>query len=226
MIERIFDIFLSSLALICLTPIFLLTIILLRLTGEGEVFFYQRRTGLNGRTFLLIKFATMLKDSPRLGTGTITTKGDIRILPVGKFLRKTKVNELPQLINIFMGQMSLIGPRPLTDQAFSLYTDHQKIIINSVKPGLSGIGSIIFRNEEEIMFGRNASVDFYRATIAPYKGAIEEWYVLNKGIKIYFLCILLTLWVVLFPKSSLVWKTFRTLPKPPDELKKNLNYNI
>jgi lipopolysaccharide/colanic/teichoic acid biosynthesis glycosyltransferase len=224
MIERIFDIILSGFALLCLLPIFLLTIIILRLTGEGEIFFLQKRIGLNGKVFFLIKFATMLKDSPNIGTKTITTKSDLRILPFGRILRKTKINELPQLLNIFMGQMSIIGPRPLTYQTFSHYHDHQKILIMKVKPGLSGLGSIIFRNEEEIMSGENASEGFYKTTIAPYKGEIEEWYVINKSIYIYFASIALTIWVVLFPKSKIIWKIFRNLPEPPKTLTKLLNY--
>ena len=111
--ERFFDVFLSSIALIFLSPLLLPIIIILKLTGEGEVFFMQERIGRNGRLFKLIKFATMLKNSPNLGTGTVTMKHDPRILPVGKFLRKTKINELPQLLNILLGDMSVVGPRLL-----------------------------------------------------------------------------------------------------------------
>ena len=100
--ERFFDIILSGLALLVLSPIFIIVIFILKLTGEGEIFFLQERIGKDGKLFKLYKFATMLKDSPNIGTGTITTKDDPRVLPVGKFLRKTKINELPQLLNIFL----------------------------------------------------------------------------------------------------------------------------
>ena len=108
--ERLFDIFLSSIALIILSPLLVPIIILLKSTGEGEWFFMQKRMGKHGRLFKLIKFATMVKNSPNLGTGTVTMKQDPRVLPVGKFLRKTKINELPQLLNILLGDMSVIGP--------------------------------------------------------------------------------------------------------------------
>jgi lipopolysaccharide/colanic/teichoic acid biosynthesis glycosyltransferase len=128
----------------------------------------------------------MLKNSPNIGTGTVTMRGDTRVLPVGQFFRKTKINELPQLINILVGDMSIIGPRPLTEQTFGAYPDASQKIITLVRPGLSGVGSIIFRGEEEIMYGATASVDFYDCVIAPYKGALEEWYVANKGLYIFY----------------------------------------
>ena len=222
--ERFFDIFFSVLGFLLLTPLFLLTIIILKLTGEGEIFFFQERIGKDGKVFKLFKFATMLKDSPNIGTGTITMKGDPRVLPVGKYLRKTKINELPQLLNIFFGDMSIIGPRPLTAQSFSSYSAETQKIIQKVRPGLSGIGSIIFRGEEEIMHGASASVDFYDNIIAPYKGSLEEWFVSNKGIYIYFLVILITAWAVVFPSTQIAWRVFKDLPEPPSELKQALNF--
>ena len=221
---RIFDIFLSSTALIILLPFGILIVFALKLSGEGEIFYLQERIGRSGKVFKLFKFATMLKNSPNLETGTITIKDDTRILPLGKILRKTKINELPQLINIFFGHMSFIGPRPLTKQTFNAYSNNIQNIIKSVRPGLSGLGSIFFRNEEEMMSGKDANITFYNFVIAPYKGALEEYYILNKGVKLYFLAIGLTLWVVLYPKSSLQWRVFKNLPKPPSELKSKLNH--
>tara|TARA_B100001989_G_scaffold253276_1_gene239505 strand:- start:4251 stop:4925 length:675 start_codon:yes stop_codon:yes gene_type:complete len=222
--ERFFDIILSGLALLVLSPIFIIVIFILKLTGEGEIFFLQERIGKDGKLFKLYKFATMLKDSPNIGTGTITTKEDPRVLPVGKFLRKTKINELPQLLNIFFGHMSVIGPRPLTCETFESYSIDIKEIIKSVKPGLSGIGSIIFRDEEEIMDGEMATINFYNNTIAPYKGSLEIWFVSNKSLYIYFVAIFVTIWAVINPKSKIAWKLFSNLPKPPKELRTPLNY--
>ena len=108
--ERFFDILFSALALLVLSPLLLPIVLILKLSGEGEIFFLQERIGKGGQVFKLFKFATMLKDSPNIGTGTVTMKGDPRVLPVGKFLRKTKINELPQLLNIFFGDTSVIGP--------------------------------------------------------------------------------------------------------------------
>ena len=222
--ERIFDIVFSTAAILFLSPLILPIVIILRFSGEGEVFFLQERIGKNGKLFKLFKFATMLKDSPNIGTGTVTMKDDRRILPVGKFLRTTKINELPQLLNIFLGDMSVIGPRPLTPQTFNSYSDKIQSTVTKVRPGLSGVGSIIFRTEEEIMHGQNASMDFYDKVIAPYKGALEEWFVANKSISIYFVAIFITVWVVIFPRTRLIWTVFGTLPEPPRELKQVLRY--
>ena len=221
---RFFDILFSFIALLVFSPLLLPIAIVLKFTGEGEIFFLQERIGREGKVFKLYKFATMLKDSPNIGTGTVTMKNDTRVLPVGRFLRKTKINELPQLLNIFFGDMSVIGPRPLTNQTFRSYSNDIQEIVKKVRPGLSGVGSIIFRNEEEIMYGASASVDFYDNIIAPYKGLLEEWFVLNKGIKIYFLAIFITVWAVLFPNTRIAWMIFKNLPEPPNELRGILGY--
>ena len=222
--ERFFDIVFSGLTLLALSPLLAPIVIILKCSGEGEVFFLQERIGKEGAVFKLFKFATMLKDSPNLGTGTVTMRGDPRVLPVGKFLRKTKINELPQVLNIFFGDMSVIGPRPLTAQTFGSYSDSTQAVIKQVRPGLSGVGSIIFRGEEDIMHGATASVDFYDNVIAPYKGALEEWFVSNKNLYIYFMAIFTTVWAVLFPKTKVAWTVFKGLPEPPEELKLALNY--
>ena len=187
-------------------------------TGEGEIFYRQERIGKGGNVFGLMKFATMLKDSPNIGTGTITLKNDPRVLPLGAFLRKTKINELPQLFNILKGEMSIIGPRPQAQRCFDAFPLHiQKTIIN-VRPGLSGIGSIVFRDEDEMLHGQDDARQFYDGIIAPYKGMLEEWYVSHQDLATYFLLIGLTAWVVINSKSRLIWDLFKDLPKPPHEL--------
>ena len=120
--------------------------------------------------------------------------------------------------------MSVIGPRPLTTQTFGAYSENSQSLIKQVRPGLSGIGSIIFRGEEEIMHGAAASVDFYANVIAPYKGALEEWFVSNKSLYIYFMAILVTVWAVIIPKTKIAWRVFKNLPEPPAELKQALNF--
>ena len=222
--QRLFDIIFSTLALLLLSPLLIPIIVLLRFSGEGEVFFIQKRVGKDGEFFGLFKFATMLKDSPNIGTGTITMKGDPRILPFGGLLRKSKINELPQLLNIFLGDMSVIGPRPLTKQTFSCYSAVTQDAIKSVRPGLSGVQQVVIRNEEGLMDGASASVSFYDSVLAPYKGELEEWFVSNKSLSIYFLSILMTVWIILAPKSSAVWRVFKDLPEPPSVLKRALNY--
>ena len=223
--QRLLDILFSGMALIVLSPLLIPVVVILRLTGEGEVFFPQERVGKNGRLFKLYKFATMLKDSPNIGTGTVTMKGDPRILPAGKFLRKTKVNELPQLINILFGDMSVVGPRPQAQRCFDAFPDSTQKAIVRVRPGLSGVGSIIFRAEEDILADASDTIRFYDDVIAPYKGQVEEWYVNHRGLHTYFAVILVTTWAIPFQKSDLVWQTFPELPMPPDELKQALNYS-
>ncbi len=222
--DRFFDIFFSTLGLLFFFPLLIVVAMILRFSGEGEIFFLQERVGRNKKIFNIFKFATMLKDSPKIGTGTISIKNDPRVLPVGKILRRTKINELPQLLNILVGDMSIIGPRPLTLESFDLYTSDSQQVIKTVKPGLSGIGSIVFRGEEDIMNSSKASINFYENVIAPYKGKLEEWYVLNKSLYTYFLAILVTIWTVLVPNTKMIWIVFKDLPKPPEELKNDLHY--
>lgn len=216
--QRILDVLFSGLALLVLSPLLVPVAIALRLSGEGEVFFMQQRVGLGGQPFGLLKFATMLKDSPNIGTGTVTLKDDPRVLPLGRLLRRTKINELPQLLNIFRGDMSIVGPRPQTRRCFDAFPPASQAEIVKVRPGLSGVGSIVFRDEEDLMHGHPDPTRFYDDAIAPYKGLLEEWYVANQGLRTYLLSIAITAWVVLFPESRMIWKTFPTLPKPPTEL--------
>ena len=226
MLIRFFDVVLSGLALIVLSPLLIPIVLFLKFSGEGEIFFLQERVGKNREMFKLFKFVTMLKDSPSIGTGTVTMKNDPRVLPAGKFLRKTKINELPQLLNVFIGHMSLVGPRPQAPRCFDAFPVEAQNIIVQVKPGLSGIGPIVFRGEEDILEGYSGTLDFYDNVIGPYKGDVEGWYVAKQGLIAYFSLILLTVWVVLFPKSDLVWRLFKDLPSPPDILKKDLNFPI
>ena len=221
---RFFDLLLSSLALVILLPLLLPIMLILKLSGEGEIFFLQERVGKYREGFKLFKFATMLKDSPSIGTGTVTMKNDPRVLPIGKFLRKTKINELPQLLNIFLGHMSVIGPRPQTPRCFEAFPPESQDIIIQVKPGLSGIGPIIFRGEENILDGHAGTLDFYDNVIGPFKGEVEAWYSDKQNLGVYFALIFLTVWVVMFPKSDVIWRIFKDLPEPPTELKQALNY--
>jgi lipopolysaccharide/colanic/teichoic acid biosynthesis glycosyltransferase len=216
--QRFFDIIFSLLALFFLCPLLLPILIVLKLTGEGEIFFSQPRVGKDGEMFDLLKFATMLKDSPNMGTGTVTVQGDPRILPMGHFLRKTKLNELPQLLNVFLGHMSVIGPRPQDRRCFDAFPVNSQKEIVRVRPGLSGIGSIVFRDEENLMVDSADYDNYYDNVIMPYKGFLEEWYVRNNGLFIYFLCIFITVWILFRPKSSLLWKVLKDLPKPPAQL--------
>lgn len=216
--QRFLDIFVSGVALLVLAPLLLPVALVLRFSGEREVFYLQERIGLGGRRFGLLKFATMLKNSPNMGTGTLTVARDPRILPVGRFLRKTKINELPQLLNVLLGDMSMVGPRPMTPDRFAAYTPEVQEMLKRVRPGLTGIGSIVFRDEEEILHSHTDHVAFYNRVIAPYKGALEEWFVRRQGVVVYVKILFMTLWVLASPRSSVAWKIFPDLPRPPSEL--------
>ncbi|WP_211228205.1 sugar transferase [Aequorivita capsosiphonis] len=213
-IKRVFDILFSSIVLIIVFPIFLPVMILLRLTGEGKIFYIQQRVGKGMKPFGLIKFATMLENSSNMAGGDITTGDDPRVLKVGKFLRKTKLNEFPQFINILKGDMSVVGPRPTTFRNYSYYSESIQSLIKGLKPGLTGIGSIVFRDEESfIKDSKKDAVSFYKDDIAPYKGELELWYSKHRGILTDFLIIFTTAYVVIFPKSEIVHDLFKDLPK-------------
>jgi lipopolysaccharide/colanic/teichoic acid biosynthesis glycosyltransferase len=213
-IKRFFDIVFSLIAIIILLPVFIPVIILLLVTGEHEVFYKQDRVGYKNNIFKILKFATMLKNSPNMGDGDITKRGDPRITAVGKFLRQSKLNELPQVFNIFLGDMSFVGPRPLMKVGFDRYSDEFKGKVYNVIPGLTGIGSIVFRDEELIITQSNLPVqETYKHIILPYKGALEVWYQQHRNFYTDFMIMFLTAWYVVFPKSDLVNKVFPSLPK-------------
>ena len=215
--SRLFDIFFSSIAILVLFPFMVPIIIALKLSGEHYVFYRQQRTGRHGKEFGLLN-STMLLDSPNLPGGLYTDKNDPRMLPMGKFLRKTKINELPQLINIFLGQMSVVGYRPTVRQHFEGYPEAAKRKLYDAKPGLTGIGSIVFRNEEEILHNFRDKKSFHQNSIAPYKAELECWYVDHSRILNYFKLIILTAEAILNPSSSAWQRWFKDLPPIPSEL--------
>jgi lipopolysaccharide/colanic/teichoic acid biosynthesis glycosyltransferase len=223
MVIRIFDIIISAVAIVILFPFMIPVMIILKLTGEHYIFYMQPRVGLHGKEFMLIKFATMLKDSPNMPGGVLTQKNDPRVLPFGKFLRKTKINELPQLINVLFGQMSIVGPRPQARKHYELYSKEVKQAIDKVPPGITGIGSVVFRDEESILDQVPKDRDYFHDhIIAPYKGQLEVWWTKNRTVANYLKIIILTVWVLIFPNSQLWKKWFKDVPQPPQELEKYL----
>ena len=215
--KRIFDILFSGIAIIILSPLLIPVIIGLKFTGEGYILYKQDRVGYKNKKFLIWKFATMLKDSPNMTGGIMTTKKDQRITPMGSFLRKSKINELPQLFNIFFGHMSVVGPRPVMKVSFEAYPEEVNEVIYNVKPGLTGIGSIIFRDEEVLITDvKNNGGDlweFYKGKIYPFKGELEMWYQEHRSILLDLQLIFMTAWVILVPTSKLYEKWFKDLPK-------------
>lgn len=216
MLKRLLDIALSAITLLLFLPLGIPIALLLRLTGEGEVFYAQPRIGKGRKMFGLLKFATMLKDSPNMGTGTVTVQNDPRVLPAGKFLRKTKLNEVPQLLNVLKGDMSIVGPRPLTEQTFGYYPPEVQEKIIQLQPGLTGIGSIVFRDEESILAKSNLEpLDCYREVISPYKGQLEMWYFEHHSLWVDLKLIFLTALVILAPSANLHGKILKALPPRP-----------
>ncbi len=214
LIKRFFDIVFATIAFIILLPIFIPVVILLLLTGEHEVFYRQDRVGYRNKIFRIWKFATMLKNSPQMGNGDMTVRNDPRITSIGKFLRQSKFNELPQVINILTGDMSFVGPRPLMKVGFDRYSEEMQAKVYNVRPGLTGIGSIVFRDEELIITQSSLPPqECYRTVILPYKGAVEMWYQQHQGFYTDLMIMLLTGWYVVFPKVDLVYKIFPDLPK-------------
>ena len=216
-IKRIFDLLLASAILLLVSPILIPVMAGLKLTGEGYIFYAQDRVGYRNRQFKILKFATMLLNSPNMDGGILTSKKDPRITPMGAFLRKTKINELPQLINILKNDMSFVGPRPVMPISFEQYPAHVQEVIYEVKPGLTGIGSIVFRDEEEMISAATTRGEdpwqLYINEIYPYKGELEEWYQANRGITLDLRIMFCTAWVILFPKSDILFHFYPDIPR-------------
>lgn len=215
-IKRSGDILFSTLGILLFLPFFIPLAIALKLTGEGYIFYLQERRGYKNKKFRIWKFATMLKASPSLGTGSITLKNDWRLTPLGKYLRGSKVNEIPQLINIFLGEMSVVGPRPLMEVDFLKFSPEIQDQFYRCKPGLTGIASIVFRDEEQ--YFENTGMDpheYDRLYIAPYKGALERWYREHQGFRTDLLIVLLTAAVIFFPDNTWAFRWFSDLPPLP-----------
>jgi lipopolysaccharide/colanic/teichoic acid biosynthesis glycosyltransferase len=211
-VKRFFDFLFSLIATIVLLPFMIPLILILVFTGEHEVFYGQKRIGYKNKEFRIWKFATMVKDSPNIGTGEITLRNDPRVTKVGRFLRRTKINELPQLINVLVGDMSIVGPRPLMKKSFEQYSEDVKSVVYNSPPGITGVGSVIFRDEEKIISESTDIQETYRK-IFDYKGSVEQWYQKKKSFYTDLMIIFLTIWSLFSPFSHLIYKIFPSLPK-------------
>ena len=175
--KRLFDCTISLIGLIIVSPILILAGLFIQITSGSPVFYKQERVGLGGRIFMLLKFRTMIADADKIGT-SVTTKNDPRITPVGRFLRRFKLDELPQLINVLKGDMSFVGPRPDVPGFADKLQGEDKIILN-VRPGITGPATLKYRNEEELL-AKQADPDKYNAeVIYPDKVRLNREYVKN-----------------------------------------------
>lgn len=172
--KRFVDVACSLVGLVAVSPLMLIVAAAVKLTTEGPVLFRQVRVGQFGKEFRILKFRTMRPQSPD-GASLLTASGDSRITRVGKYLRKAKIDELPQLINVLAGEMSLVGPRPEVPHYVASYSPAQKSVLD-VKPGITGLSTHQFRNEEELLAERTDKESFYLTTILPTKIAIDLTY--------------------------------------------------
>ncbi len=175
MIKRLFDIFLSSIGLLLLLPLFIIVGILIKLDSYGPIFFRQKRMGKNFRPFYIFKFRTMKEEAEKRGL-QITAGGDKRLTKIGRILRKTKLDELPQLVNVLKGEMSFVGPRPEVEKYVKFYKKSYENILN-VRPGITDISSIIFRDEESVLKDKDDPEKFYIETLLPQKIKLAQEYI-------------------------------------------------
>jgi lipopolysaccharide/colanic/teichoic acid biosynthesis glycosyltransferase len=180
-LKRPFDIVGSVVGLVLLLPIFLVIAIFIKIDSPGPVFFRQERVGKGGRLFRIVKFRSMAADASRRGTA-LTVRADRRITRVGKFLRRSKLDELPQLVNVLAGDMSLVGPRPEVPEFISFYTAEQRAIITSMRPGITDYAAILFRDESSLLDQGGDPVGIYRREIMPIKFVHYQRYSREAGI--------------------------------------------
>jgi len=197
--KRAFDLFWSSLGLVVLSPVLALLALAVKLEDGGPVFFRQLRIGQGGRPFRIWKFRTMVVDADRQGRA-ITVGRDPRITRVGHRLRDTKLDEIPQLLNVFLGEMSLVGPRPEVPRYVELYTEAQRTIL-ALRPGITDLASIKYRNESDLLGAAENPDETYVQILLPDKIRINLAYAAEAGLWSDFLVILATLG--LFPAARI-----------------------
>ena len=178
--KRIFDLLAASLLILALSPILLLVAVWVRLDSKGPVFFRQPRVGKDGNTFKIIKFRTMVMNAESIGP-LVTSRNDPRMTRSGSVLRAWKLDELPQLFNVVLGEMSLVGPRPQVSKYVDRFPEPQRTKILSVRPGITGPTAIKFRHEEEMLQNRANREQFYIDVLLPIKCNLDEDYVDQRG---------------------------------------------
>lgn len=212
MIKRLFDLVTAIIALVLLSPLMLTVMIILRFTGEGSVFFRQERIGKGNKPFTVTKFTTMVKGAAQQGNGGHTVNGDPRILPLGRFLRKSKIDELPQIWHIITGDMSWVGPRPLIPEQHAFYSDEFHHVTEDLAPGVTGIGSLTFRAENEVLSRAEDHEACYKNEIIPYKAELEKWYYDNHTIWMDIVMMWLTFFAVFSPSANVLRKIYPSIP--------------
>jgi lipopolysaccharide/colanic/teichoic acid biosynthesis glycosyltransferase len=188
---RFLDIMLALIALLIFSPVFILLAIRIKLDTRGDIFYKQKRVGMYGKEFYLYKFRSMRIDADK---ESLLTFGDAdeRITPSGAFMRKYKLDELPQLFNVLIGQMSMVGPRPEVKKYTELYTNEQKAVLN-VRPGITDMASVTYYNENSLLEKQDNPEQYYIKYIMPDKIRLNMMYINNPSVYNYFKIIMLTL---------------------------------
>ncbi|MBZ0293093.1 MAG: sugar transferase [Anaerolineae bacterium] len=195
-LKRLLDIVMSTALLLLFSPLFAAIALVIKLTSPGPVFYRATRIGRDGETFKLYKFRSMVVDADRSGPG-ITTAGDARVTRIGRILRKTKLDELPQFINVLRGEMSLVGPRPEDPRYVALYTPEQRAVLR-VRPGITSPASVYYRDEESLLVGEDWETR-YIEEIMPAKLEIDLDYAHKGGIS---------------DDLTIMWRTFKLMWDP------------
>lgn len=217
--KRTADIVFALIGLAISIPILLFCIIMLLLSGESSPIYTSYRIGKNGELFKMFKLRTMARNSR--GKNPLTSHNDNRVSFLGRFLRFTKIDELPQFFNILSGDLSFVGPRPLLPEVFIFYPIEVQKKLNTIPPGVTGIGSIVFRNEAKLFKkAKGAHGDFYKEYIAPVKGDLEMWYVKNRSIRVDFKILIFTIAAVIYGQVKTIDKKFNGLPSTQIEFDK------
>lgn len=199
-VKRVFDFVVSGLAIIVLLPLFIVVAAAIKLDSPGPVFFRQTRVGRGGDLFRIFKFRSMADDASRTGSA-LTVRDDPRITRLGAFLRAWKIDELPQLFNVFVGSMSFVGPRPEVPKYMAFYSREQRAIILSMRPGITDYAAVLFRDENKMLDGKSDPVDVYRYRIMPIKFALYDQYSRDIGLWTDLRLILGTIALLTFSKN-------------------------
>lgn len=194
--KRIFDLFFSFLGILFLLPIYIIIAILIKIDSNGDILYKQERIGKNGIPFYVLKFRTMIPNAFSKGALTVGSR-DPRVTNIGFYLRKYKLDELPQLFNVFLGEMSFVGPRPEVREYTDLYDQNQKKVL-SVKPGITDYASIKYRNENDLLANSNDPEKLYIEEIMPNKLELNLQYINNNNV---------------FKDIEIIFSTFYTIIK-------------
>lgn len=199
--KRIFDFLISFVAIVVLSPIFMFFIILVFLQDFKSPFYVANRVGKNGNLFKMIKLRSMGVNADKSGLAS-TSSNDMRITPIGKIIRKYKLDELTQLFNVFLGHMSIVGPRPNVASDVGLYTKEEMGLL-SIRPGITDIASIVFSDEGEILSNYEDADKAYQQLIRPGKGALGLYYVNNRSFSLDLSLIFLTILAIISKPKAL-----------------------